>query len=213
MVTAFPGSPQRGTHERKALFIFLGITLAEVCWFFSFWGAEPWRVVRWFGLDRLQGVSLTAWACAAGVAFAYSYYARRLPSVRLTMFRWDVLKCAAILLAIAAALCEEGVFRKTIMSVLQNHGAGAVIQVSVSGLCFGLAHAVWGLLKGSLRAAMAATIATSVMGTALAVIYLLAGRNVWPCVVSHFLITATIEPGLVLSALRGEMGGITSRGA
>jgi hypothetical protein len=199
--------------ERKALFIFLGVTLTEACWFFSFWGAEPSYVARWFGLYQLGGVAWAAWACAAAVAFAYSYYARRLPSVRLTMFRLDPLKCAAIFLAVAAALCEEGVFRKTIMDVLQHHGAGAVLQVLVSGLSFGLAHAVWGLAKGSLRAATAAMVATSIMGTALALVYLLAGRNVWPCVASHFLITATIEPGLVLSALRGEMGGISSRPA
>jgi hypothetical protein len=199
--------------ERKALFIFLGVTLAEGCWFFSFWGAAPRHVVHWFGLVGLGGVALPAWAGAAGVAFAYSYYARRLPSVRLTMFRFNLLKWAAIGLAIAAALCEEGVFRKTIMNVLQNHGVGAVLQVIVSGLSFGLAHSVWGLMKGSLRAAMAAMVATGVMGTALAIVYLLAGRGVWPCVVSHFLITATIEPGLVLSALRGEMGRISSKPA
>jgi hypothetical protein len=199
--------------ERKVLFIFLGVTVAEGCWFFSFWGAKPSQVVHWFGLHRLGAVTVAAWVCAAVVTFAYSYYARRRPSVRQTMFHLNLLKWAAICLAIAAALCEEGVFRKTIMNVLQAHGTGALLQVIVSGLSFGLAHAVWGLAKGSFRAALAAMVATSIMGTALAVVYLLAGRNVWPCVVSHFLITATIEPGLVLSALRGEMGGVSSKPA
>jgi hypothetical protein len=41
---------------------------------------------------------------------------------------------------------------------------------------------------------------------ALAIVYLVAGRNVAPCVAAHFLINAFIEPGLVLAAVRGEMG-------
>ena len=35
------------------------------------------------------------------------------------------------------------------------------------------------------------------MGAALAVVYLASGRAVLPCVVSHFLITAILEPWLL----------------
>jgi hypothetical protein len=66
---------------------------------------------------------------------------------------------------------------------------------------------VWGIFGKSIRAAAGATIATAVLGCALAVVYLASGRNVAPCVFSHFLINALIEPGLVLAAVRGEMGG------
>ena len=51
-----------------------------------------------------------------------------------------------------------------------------------------------------------ATVATSVLGMMLGVVFLLAGRSLAPCIVSHFIINLLIEPGLVLAATRGEMG-------
>jgi hypothetical protein len=44
------------------------------------------------------------------------------------------------------------------------------------------------------------------LGAALAVVYLASGRNVAPCIAAHLLINALVEPGLVLAAVRGEMG-------
>jgi hypothetical protein len=85
---------------------------------------------------------------------------------------------------------------------------GIAVQIALSALAFGAVHSIWGLLKGSLRAALAAMAATGVLGLALAIVFASDGRNVWPCVIAHFIVTATIEPGLVLAALRGEMGGV-----
>jgi hypothetical protein len=48
-------------------------------------------------------------------------------------------------------------------------------------------------------------LATSILGGALAIVYLIAGRSVAPCIVAHFLLDLFVEPGLVLAALRGEM--------
>jgi membrane protease YdiL (CAAX protease family) len=64
---------------------------------------------------------------------------------------------------------------------------------------------VWGLFGRSVRAARGATIATGALGAALAIVYLVAGRSLAPCIVTHFVINALIEPGLVLAACRGEM--------
>lgn len=64
----------------------------------------------------------------------------------------------------------------------------------------------------SLRAAVGATIVTGILGAFLAVVYLLSGRNVAPCVIAHFAINALIEPGLVLAVVRGEMGAPQERG-
>ena len=194
------------TAERKAFLTLVGVTVTEGSWFLSFRGSSVSHVLRWFGWGVVRAIPASAWVVAALVTVLYCFYSRRLPSVRRTMFRPDLLKFAAVCAALAAALCEEGVFRKTLMDTLDQHGVGGVWQVVLSGLAFGVAHAVWGLLKGSLRAALAAILATGVLGTALAIVYLLADRNLWPCFVSHFLVTATIEPGLMLSAFRGEMG-------
>jgi membrane protease YdiL (CAAX protease family) len=151
---------------------------------------------------------LAAWLFALAIALVYCAYARRLPSVRATLFAPSLLKFVAVLAAVAAALCEEGVFRKMLMNALNAHGVGIAVQIALSALAFGAVHSIWGLLKGSLRAALAAMAATGVLGLALAIVFASDGRNVWPCVIAHFIVTATIEPGLVLAALRGEMGGV-----
>jgi len=107
--------------------------------------------------------------------------------------------------AVAAGILEEAVFRKTIMDAAMHHGLDAPAQVALSALAFGLAHGVWGLFGRSVRAAIGATVATALLGAALAVVYLIAGRSLAPCIAAHFAINLAIEPGLVLAATRGEM--------
>ena len=98
-------------------------------------------------------------------------------------------------------------FRKWLMNYLQDrHHAGVIVQIIISGLAFGLAHGVWGLMGKSVRAAIGATVATGILGIGLAIIFVVSGRNLAPCIISHFLINLLIEPGLVLAATRGEMG-------
>ena len=62
-----------------------------------------------------------------------------------------------------------------------------------------------GVFRGSVVAAIGASTATTVLGLALAIVYIVSGRVLAPCVVSHFLINLIIEPGLILAAVRGEM--------
>jgi hypothetical protein len=84
---------------------------------------------------------------------------------------------------------------------------GVALQILASALTFGLAHGIWGAFRGSMAAAIGATLATGALGGALAVVYVVSGRVLAPCVVAHFLINAFAEPGLVLAAVRGEMSG------
>jgi membrane protease YdiL (CAAX protease family) len=48
-------------------------------------------------------------------------------------------------------------------------------------------------------------VATGMLGVALAIVFVVGGRSLAPCIAAHFLINALIEPGLVLAATRGEM--------
>lgn len=41
--------------------------------------------------------------------------------------------------------------------------------------------------------------ATAVLGWALACLYLVSRRSLWPCVAAHALIDAVLEPALLLS--------------
>jgi len=91
------------------------------------------------------------------------------------------------------------------MEALARNGSNVTTQVAASALSFGAVHAVWGLMKGSLRASLGAMIATGSLGLLLALAYA-SHRSLAPCVASHFLINLFAEPGLVLAALYGEMG-------
>ncbi len=109
------------------------------------------------------------------------------------------------MVAVSAGILEELVFRKLLMNSLAAAGAGPLPQVILSGLAFGAAHGVWGLMGRSIRAALGAAAATGILGVALAGVFIASGRSLAPCIAAHFLINALIEPGLVLAAVRGEM--------
>jgi membrane protease YdiL (CAAX protease family) len=64
------------------------------------------------------------------------------------------LKILAITVAVTAGFCEETIFRKLLMDALQNRGFGILLQLVASAVAFGVAHAVWGLFRGSIVAAL-----------------------------------------------------------
>ena len=192
------------TVERKAGIALSCIAVAEGYWIFVNAVPDPNRLLRYAGF--VSGSSgWLGWALAAITAVLFIAYAARLPSVKANLLRPSELKVLAILLAGVSGLCEECIFRKWLMDSMLRHEFGTVFQVLTSAASFGLVHAVWGLFKGSVRAALGATLVTGVLGFALAIVYVLSGRNVAPCVVAHLLINVFAEPGLVLAALRGEM--------
>jgi hypothetical protein len=96
------------------------------------------------------------------------------------------------------------------MDLGASHGLGVGWQIIGSGVIFGVAHAIWGLFGGNLRAFYTSMAFTTVMGLALAGLYVVAGRQVAPAVWSHILINLIIEPWLLLGVLnlrdRGQAG-------
>jgi uncharacterized protein len=194
------------SHERKAALILTGIAASEGTWLYFNLAGRAAKFWRYTGFADPSRAGWIGWGSALVCAVLFIWRATKLPSVRENLIRISGLKLLAFLLAVAAGFCEEVIFRKWLMDALQNRGFHAAVQVAASALLFGLAHAVWGLFRGSIRAATGAMVATGALGFMLAVIYLLSHRVVATCVVSHFLINLFIEPGLVLAAVRGEMG-------
>lgn len=194
----------RVTAERKAALILSGIALAEGLWLVINLQHDPHRFLRYAGFPP-AGTGVFGWLLAFVVAFAFVSYAAKLPSVRANLFRPSLLKVLAVLVAIAAAFCEECIFRKLLMDSLMRHGFGTPIQIMISALAFGIAHSIWGLMRGSIGAALRATLATGTLGLALAILYVVSDRILTTCVITHFLINLFAEPGLVLAAVRGEM--------
>jgi uncharacterized protein len=189
---------------RKAGIILAIIALVEGCWLFVNANHRLGRFLRYTGFKDSNAGTL-GWASAAVITVLFLAYSARLPSVRSHFIRISWLKILAVAVAITAAFCEETIFRKFLMDTLQNHGFGTVVQLAASAVAFGVAHAVWGLFRGSVVAALRVVLVTGALGFGLAVVYLISHRIVAPCIVAHFAMNLFAEPGLVLSALKGEM--------
>lgn len=190
----------------KSLLILLGILLLE---------AIPYGFMLRFstpaGIARLYAFHASiwpAWIAAGIIAPAYIFYAcRALPLVGERFFDLHWLKLVAIPFAIVTGTVEELWFRKLLMDWCAHHGAGAVLQVLASAAIFGAAHGIWGLFGRQWRVAAGAAAATAVLGGLLAIVYLLGGRQVAPCIWSHMLINLAIEPWLVVAAVSAGNAG------
>jgi hypothetical protein len=193
--------------RRKAAAILAGIVLFEG--FFVVWIAAPntGNFLRWLGfLPGRHTPAPAGYLAAAIVAVLFvTLSAIRLPSVRANLLRPSGLKLLAIGVAIAAGILEEIAFRPMLMDWAQSHGAGVILQVIASGLGFGIIHGIWAFFGGKWQAGLGAITATSLLGAALAIVYLVGHRSVAPCIAAHFALDLFVEPGLVLAALRGEM--------
>ncbi|HXC55594.1 MAG TPA: CPBP family intramembrane glutamic endopeptidase [Rhizomicrobium sp.] len=189
---------------------------------------EGWALVASFGgphaMQRLARYLLTmpgtlpAWVLAAAVTVLYAGYAARASAfigahmLRPSNWRPFIgLRLVAVLAALVSGFFEEAFFRKMLMDLAMQHGAAIAVQVAVSALAFGAAHAVWGLFGGSLRAAAGAMLATGVLGLALAAIYVVGGRAVLPCIVAHAAINLLLEPWLIIAAATGRWGRLEAK--
>ena len=202
--------PGKVGHEARAGWILAAIAALEGAWVALNFSINPRGFATFLGFVPGAMGAASGWILALLVALAYVAASCRLPSVRANLFRPSGLKAIALALAVASGILEEAVFRKLLMDALGRRLLGEAVQVIASGLAFGLAHGMWGLFGKSVRAAIGATVATGILGAALALAYIASGRNVAPCIFAHFLINALVEPGLVLAAQRGEMGALRS---
>ncbi len=196
------------SETRKAALILSGFAVAEGAWLVLNVVANPRGFFRFSGFLSSHSEPV-GWMLAMAVAAGFTAVGSRLPSVRANLFRFSWLKLLALAMACAAGFCEEAVFRKLLMDAMAHRDYTIFPQVLASALSFGAVHGIWGVFRGSPWAAISAILATSALGFALAVVYVASHRLLAPCVMAHVLINALCEPGLVLAAIRGEMG--TSR--
>jgi hypothetical protein len=175
-------------------------------------GSRPGVLPRLYGFDPHIW---PAWLLAAAITIGYILYAARaLPLISARMFDRHWLKLLAIPFAIVTGSFEELFFRKMLMDWAARGGGSALSQILVSAIVFGAGHAIWGLFGRQWRVAVGAALSTTGLGALLAIVYLMAGRQVAPCIWSHMLINLAIEPWLMLAAVsafakRGgaELGG------
>jgi membrane protease YdiL (CAAX protease family) len=190
-------------NARRAAIIMTVIALVEGAPMASF-ALRPGGLAlvgRWLGIGA-RPITPLAWGAAVAIALAYAAASMAsLPAIREKLFTLNRLKLLGIGFALITGLFEEWFFRKWLMDIGASHGLSAILQVIGSGVIFGLAHAIWGLFGGNLRAFFTSMAFTTAMGLALAWLYVFAGRQVAPAVWSHSLINLIIEPWLLLGVL------------
>lgn len=80
-------------------------------------------------------------------------------------------------------------------------GAGVGVQIAVSALAFGAAHAAWVGLSGEWKTAFYTVISTVALGALLAWLYILADRSTIPAIAAHIIINLGMEPWLMLGVV------------
>lgn len=157
--------------------------------------------------------TVSAWSLAVLIAGVYvAYGVRRSPVIRHYAFRPDywgpftAVRLVAIVMAIITGYFEELVFRKIFMDYAMTAGYGVTLQILFSAVTFGAVHAIWSIFSGKLRAALAAMIATGLLGALLAIDYIIGARSLAPCSAAHIAISPIMEPGLSITAASGSWG-------
>jgi hypothetical protein len=146
---------------------------------------------------RAADAGLVAWVAAAIVTVGYIVYSiRGLPAVATMLGILSPYKLFALVIAIPSSILEEVFFRSSVMNLLAAHHQNVVVQILTSGIAFGIVHSFWGI-RGGLSAVYGAVRSTTLLGFALAVVFVIAGRIVFPCVVAHFTINLVLEPWLL----------------
>ncbi|WP_017974739.1 CPBP family intramembrane glutamic endopeptidase [Actinopolyspora halophila] len=165
-------------------------------------------VTNEMGINAQTSQNPWAWALALVGAVLYSAYTvRSVPFVNDHKFEFSPLKLLGIWAAVASGIVEEIVFRKKLMDLAAGWELHPGWQVLISAAVFGTAHAAWILMSGEVKIAVPVVVSTTVLGGLLAVVYVVAGRNVLPAIVAHTLVNIAIEPWLVLAAVSGMFPG------
>ncbi|HEV2594183.1 MAG TPA: CPBP family intramembrane glutamic endopeptidase [Sphingomicrobium sp.] len=166
--------------------------------------SPPGLIGRLYGLDA---VHWPAWVGSFAITCGYiGYTARAFPLVRKSLLTVNSMKLVAVLFAIVTGTVEEVYFRKFLMDWAEQHGQAAISQAALSAIVFGAAHGIWGVFARQWRIAIGAATATAVLGFLLAIVYILAGRQVAPCIWAHMLINLAIEPWLIVAAASASSG-------
>lgn len=143
-----------------------------------------------------------AWLLAPVVGVGYAVFtALKVGTIRQHWREISWFNAVSLYVALPAAIVEEAFFRRWLMDGMFGHLVWPA-QLLLSGVLFGVAHGVWGLLKGSVRIAWEATKATTGLGLLLAALYLLSDRSLAPVITAHFLLTALIEPWLIVGVMQ-----------
>lgn len=196
------------SEKRAAIFLVVAGTMLWIPMAEMLMGRPPGFLRNLGFLSGPSGTPL-AWVLGFVVAVVYAGFAvRNIPLVGQHWRAVSSFKLLGIVVAVAAATVEEAFFRRLLMDSLLREGWPALGQALASGVVFGAAHGIWGVVTGRFMVGVRTMIATGIVGLGWAVVYLIGERSLAPVIVSHFIVTATIQPGIMIAAFSGQMRGI-----
>jgi uncharacterized protein len=157
---------------------------------------------RNMGFNHNSEAPFYIWIISLLITIGYlAYTFRAVPLVRKKQKEISVFKVIGLCSGLIAGIIEELLFRRWLMDFAMNNGIGIILQIAISGVSFGIFHAVWSLPGGTIKFGLRATLSTTVLGLLLAVLFIIGQRNIGPCIASHCVISMTIEPWLLLAAI------------
>lgn len=164
---------------------------------------NPAGFINFMGINKTALEIPLAWVVAILVSICYIIYtARMIPIVRQNLFNFNSwFKLLGVYAAFSSGIVEELVFRQMLMNWLDINGLSVILQVVISAVAFGLLHFSWSLFGGNLKIGIGSALSTIVLGAFLAIIYIIAERNVFPVIIAHMIINLFVEPWLILNAV------------
>jgi membrane protease YdiL (CAAX protease family) len=165
--------------------------------------SNPIGFITYLGFTNSNSPNIISWFLALLLVIIYCFSSSKIPDVKYYMFKIDQLKVLSIFAAIFAGIMEEIIYRKWIMDYLNSLDYSFILQVVLSGMAFGVVHLIWGIKN--IKAGVNAFISTALLGFALGILYLVSNRSLAPCIVAHFMITALIEPGMLIAAKNNKL--------
>ena len=192
--------------SRRALFVMLGIMAFQAWGLIAMLGhASSAQLLNVFAFNSQ---SWAGWLVAASVGLLFvGLTLRSLPYVRERFLDVTPLKILAIPFALGAGAVEELLFRRLLMDWLYRNGHSEVVQIATSAIVFGVLHASFGIFSGSWRGIISPVIWTTFLGLGLAIAYVIANRDVAPCIWSHAMVDLCIEPWLIIAVMKKAENG------
>ena len=196
--------------ERMTRWILVSVATWMTAWIAWRFIADPAVYVeRRLGFnDGLANTAAWIWLPTLAIVVLYAGYTLRVvPGARDYVLRPNLLGLIAVWAALTSGILEEVLFRHLLMDWLHGLDASMVVQVLVSGIVFGVAHALWAVMGRDRRIIVPVVASTTALGIGLAVLYIAAERSTLPAIAAHIVINLIIEPGLIVSVCRAGMTG------
>lgn len=193
--------------EERITGLILGISSLALTVHLFFWylGNPQHFIEHRLGINATAFNNPTVWLFTLIITIGYILYtAKAVPFVRKYFFTFSWLKVIGIWAAFIFSTLEEILFRQILMDLLMRLDYSVTLQVLASALIFGFAHGSWIFLRGEFKIALPVILSTTVLGALLAILYIIADRNILAPIVAHILINLFIEPWLILSSVTGK---------